>query len=255
MTDPRIAGLISTGTIPTGAKHPTPGSGTPRKKTGRPPGRKSSPNTPQQIAKREREKLAAQAEHEKLMNSPATPQTPAETPAASDKTLFGTVPEFELPPEAFAGSGTNPEPSPIPNDGINEPSPEYFPPDSATNPDTHRPLANMVWSMFISIMVVFVGPFWQPRKMGGNPGELAYDENEMVIASFCKYLAHVGMVALSPAQEFALSVANYSFPRLFATIDVLKAKFFKKKMASNDPVKTPGDTRFAEKPAETPAAP
>jgi hypothetical protein len=235
VTDPRIAAVISSA----------------RKKGGRPPGSKTVPK-----AERLRRELAELEAQDKLKKSPGSPAVaPAAVPVAapppenvispaSDKTLFGNTPNFDRPPEHFMGDGNGPQPSPIPeempepengnifgnpiNSGASDSPPKEEP---QADPESHRPFAGMIWDSVINMLAVFVHPCWLPRKIGNNSsaGEIPYDERDAVIISFCKYLQHLGMVMLSPGQEFALSVANYSLPRLFISITVLKQKLTSRK--------------------------
>lgn len=188
---------------------------------------------------------------------PAAPLPPAQ----SDKELFGATPSFDRPPEHFAGGQPGPQPSPIPEEiPAQEPGPGAAPneeptidgkaelanePTSDEQKEQQRPLATMIWDSIVSLMAVFIGSFWLPRKVGSNleAGEIPYDEREMVIVAWCEYLVSVGMAILTPGQKLAAAIANYSFPRLFHTIEVLKKRYFAKKP---QPGPVPGDTRHAQ---------
>lgn len=187
-----------------------------------------------------------ETETAKPMEQPETAKT---SEPAKDTELFGKTPNFERPPENFAGGGNGPEPSPLPGDNANYT--EYMPPGGNPEPpkpepdlNSHRPFAMMIWDSIINFLAVFIHPCWLPRKIGQNvqQGEVPYDERDSVIAAFCEYLQSIGMILLSPGQKLSLAIANYSLPRLMITISVLKTKFGKVRKKPENPA---NDNRFA----------
>ena len=218
------------------------------RKKGRPPGSKTRADAPSKQAATQKKiaELKSQAEQLGLnVNAaPAAPAAPAPAVSLPDSDLFGATPDFARPAEHFAEGAPGPENDP-------ETETEYIPPDDAKaapegNPESQRPLASMIWDSIVNALAVFIGNFWFPRKQGDNlqAGEIPYDEREMVIVAWCKYLHAVGMSILSPGQELGLAIANYCLPRLFATLAILKEKFGKKKKA--DFVPDPNDLRYAK---------
>lgn len=248
------------------------------KKTGRPKGSKSIPRAVRLRRELDEEEKKAALKGKSMETKtvaaapvPPPPPAPSLTPLASDKELFGNTPSFDRPPENFMGDRNGPNPSPIPPPSSDfapagdtpifdsPPQPEPEPqPEAKPDSESHRPFASMIWDSVVNLLAVMVGPFWQPRKIGGNAaaGEIPYDERDVVILSLCKYLHHVGMIMLSPGQELSLAIANYSMPRIFATIAVLKSRIGKRrKPAANQ---TADDPRFVKedlKNAATPPAP
>jgi hypothetical protein len=232
MTDSRVAEVIKAApTFPSG------------KRIGRPPGSKTRPDAPS--------KLKGQL----LTRQAGLPTGQAGLPTGQaglpDTDLFGKTPNFERPPEHFAGDGNGPEPSPM-DESIPPQDAEYIPPDELPNgappepkstAESQRPLASMLWDSIINFLAVMVGPFWFPRKQGSNAtaGEVPFDERGMVIDALCEYLHSIGMLLLSPGQKLGLAIANYSMPRLFLTIAVLKEKFGKHKAKPGNPA---NDARF-----------
>jgi hypothetical protein len=195
-----------------------------RNKGGRPPGKKTRWDAPSMVAKR-----LQQAE-----------QAAAKGEARPDTDIFGTTSGFTDDEPEIANTGENPKSDFFTRD---EQPGETTP----VNPEVHRPIAEMIWDSIILMLCMFIGAFWQPRKVGSNMqnNEIPFDERKMVIDAFCEYLASLGMIVLSPLQKLWLAIGAYSMPRLFLTINVLKEKFFKKKQAPAQPANPANDPRFA----------
>jgi hypothetical protein len=244
MTKPPTApaSLVSALTTPLVTPKPKP-----KHPGGRPTGSKTRPDAPSKLAK-----LSKLVELARQAKAPATPTaTPPPETSRPDSDLFGKPPSFEreLPPDDSA-PGLAGEPT------AGETPPEETAPDAA---ESHRALSMVIWDSIVGMLSIMIGPFWQPRKVGGNAsaGEIPYDERQMVIDAFCKYFAAVGMAILSPVQELWLSIGAYASPRLVLTLMWLKARFSKKGKGGENP-NPANDPRFAEtkkepeKPTETP---
>ena len=241
-----------------------------KKKGGRPKGSKTRPDAPSKLARAAKLHAVRDAKGHFIpaahaagapvaapatnpVASPAVP-TPASAETRPDTELFGAVPDFDkkLLPGQPDGSAENAE-SPHAETAApeNETGSNETPPETETTAESQRPLATVLWDTIIQILVMTVGSFWYPRKVGTDvaAGETPFDEREMVITAFCEYFHAVGVAVLTPVQKLWLAILAYSMPRLGMTVNWLKARFAKKK-------KTPPpatDSRFApsgEKPAE-----
>ena len=212
------------------------------KKKGRPKGSKMNPNSPRALAAKARRAVTPAV-------TPAVP--PAVTPdagaAISDVDLFGAAPNFDRPePTPEPSAEPTPEPSAEPTP---EPSaePQSDPkPEPESTAESQRPLAMFVWDTIVAMLASIIGVFWLPRPCGKNPdaGEIPYDEREMVISAFCEYLHSIGVAIMNPAQKLWLAIGAYAAPRLLATVNWARSKFFKKKTKTSEA--TQPDSRQAK---------
>jgi hypothetical protein len=205
----------------------------PTKKTGRPAGRKTRWDAPSMVAKRLK----------------AAEEAAAKGEARPDTDIFGTASGFTDEPEETENTGETPKSDFFTRDdqpGAGHNGEQATP----VNPEVHRPVAEMIWDSIILMLSMFIGAFWQPRKVGSNMqnNEIPFDERKMVIDAFCEYLASLGMIVLSPVQKLWLAIGAYAMPRLFLTINVLKEKFFKRKQPAQQPANPVNDPRFPQNP-------
>lgn len=202
-----------------------------KNKGGRPKGSTTRPDAPSKLARRE--KLISEAE--------------TAGQAVPDNLLF--VGLDELP---TGEQKENPQTPPA-DEAASEDKPQ---PEADANPETHRPLATMIWDSIVIILATLLGQFWFPRKQGVNvhAGEIPYDERKLVIDAFCKYFASIGMILLTPVQELWLAVMTYAVPRVMPTIGVIR-EYMAKRKAQKPPAAQPGDNRIPKTEPVKPSEP
>ena len=184
---------------------------------------------------------------------PIAPEPIPETKAAfmtvqPDTALFGseTVPPPQadklppaagsLPPGGQPGGTTPPPPGDIPPTGQH----------TTVLPKDTRALAVMVWMMILNLLAILFGPAMFPRKVGNAPGEVPYDENEMVIGAWMDYFASIGLKPLSPLMNLGLAILAYMLPRAQFVVITVKKWFSQKTAREPQSERTPS-------PDETPA--
>jgi len=154
--------------------------------------------------------------------TPAPDGAPSIPPAKPDTTLFG---EHARTPKPDATPPPSSTPPPKPDEPKKEPEPA-----SHAEPINHRPLAEMAFAMWTQIFAMMFGDFWFPRRVGHDvsKGEIPFDEREPVVSALVGYMNFVGMVVLTPLQNLWLAIAGYSLPRLGATFQAIKHRYWKK---------------------------
>ena len=243
-----------------------------KRKRGRPPGSKTRPDAPSKIKIGQRKSPlaglkppgrdakghfiragndAAPAQNPPAESSPpvnepgVAPAQGGTPPAQNDTAIFGDTP---LPPENDQSQTIGADPETGSGDSglgsgenSNGPDPRPQTPDASADPDSHRPLGEMIFNTITSLLATFIGKFWLPRPVGKNAeaGEIPYDEKEMVVGSICRYFAHIGLALLTPLQEMQMAVAVYCAPRLMGTVIWLKSIFAKKMKPAEKPVNDP----------------
>ena len=179
-----------------------------------------------------------------------------------DTELFGTenVPPPKMdqlpPPPGSLPPGGQPG-------GTPPPGPDQQPSGMHTTvlPKDTRALAVMVWTMILNLLAVIFGPAMYPRKVGNGPGEVPYDENEMVIGAWMDYFASIGLKPFSPAVNLLLSILAYMLPRAQFVILTVKKWFSprasgqrtERKQPSDEPTQPEGQPEKPESPSDTPA--
>ena len=178
-------------------------------------------------------------------NTPvATDPAPAPTPAPASPAAAFVTPEPSSPP------GTA-QPGPEPKETHSGPVPDFsdLPPDESGGPagaspgaqspidaakmaESHRSVSTFVWDTIVQLLATIFGMEWMPRKMGNGPGELPYDEREMVINAFVDYFAWVGLMLLNPLHRLWIALGSYSLPRTFTFVRWLKTRRMKKANAT-----------------------
>lgn len=114
----------------------------------------------------------------------------------------------------------------------------------------------MVWTMLLQLLAILFGPAMYPRKKGEGPGEVPYDENEMVIGAWMDYFASIGLKPLSPVMNLWLAILAYMLPRAQFVVITVK-KWFSPKARGTQTARTPSsnETPAPETPPEKTPSP
>jgi hypothetical protein len=196
--------------------------------------------------------------------TPAPPpvnETPSFMTVQPDTELFGSEtvppPKMDQPPPPAGSLPPGGQPG-----GTPPPGPDQQPSGQHTTvlPKDTRALAVMVWMMILQLLAVLFGPAMFPRKVGSGPGEVPYDENEMVIGAWMDYFSSIGLKPLSPVMNLWLAILAYMLPRAQFVVITVK-KWFNPKarepQSARKPTsaETPAPETASDKPASPPPPP
>ena len=167
-----------------------------------------------------------------------------------DSNLFGT--ENVPPPKAEQLPPPGSQPPGAPGATEQGPTGQH----TTVLPKDTRALAVMVWTMILQLLAVLFGPAMFPRKVGNGPGEVPYDENEMVIGAWMDYFASIGLKPLSPVMNLLLSILAYMLPRAQFIVETVKGWFSPRARDIRNARKpTPDETPEPETPPEKTESP
>lgn len=203
-------------------------------KGGRPAGAKTRADSPRLIAYKAKLIREGKAIPEHLRDTPVAPDVAQQfNQTMADTQIFGDQPE----PQPSANPNTeNPNPgAESAKNATPPPEPEKTKP---ADPSAYIEMAGMIWDTIIAFLVGIMGRFWLPRPMGSDAakGQIPYDERNLVVSSFAKYLASISSAVITPLQEFCCAIFLYCAPRINEIVIWFKAKTAK-------PTQTVADSR------------